>query len=86
MDKGKLVCSLLVLLVAVVFGLVALAGEVFMNDSGEVARAFRIVFSEQVEITSFGGAAEHVRTGIAHPWYLPRRSVDARHHPATLRN
>ena len=51
-DMG--VCSFI--LAIGVIAAAALAGTVYTNDSGITARAFRIVFSEPVAITSFGGA------------------------------
>lgn len=54
MSKKTFTCIVALFLIAGLF-VVSLAGEVFMNDTGEVAKAFHIVFSEPIEITNFGG-------------------------------
>ena len=55
MDRRKLLSFLMVLMVMAALGVSVAAGTVYTNDSGITAKAFRIVFSEPVTITSFGG-------------------------------
>jgi len=55
MERKTFLCAFAVLLWLIAFAASPFAGEVFMNDTGEVAKAFHIVFSEPIEITNFGG-------------------------------
>jgi len=79
MSRKKLWKGGLVLLCLVGIALSCAAGEVFINDLGEVARGFRIKFSQPVEIIDFGGpflsqypsgqATEFIFSdGEAQPW------------------
>ena len=54
MDERKIVSGAVAFLIVAVCALPAFAGTVYTNDSGITAKAFRIVFSEPVTITSFG--------------------------------
>lgn len=55
MSKRTFGCVVVLFWITSFVVVVTQAGEVFMNDTGEVAKAFHIVFSEPIEITNFGG-------------------------------